>query len=175
LFDEISSDPFARGQVLQNAQRLRRIALLCRDDRCDIEQELWLALVKGLRRYDQRLGTRNALVVAVLKRAGAEILRFRRALKRRGREDSLESLLDKRGEVSELAAESIGGAEFELRHDVDAVIEGLPPSLSDLAKRLMRQTATEIARETGVDRSTVYRGVVKMRKLFEQKDLQDFL
>ena len=59
--------------------------------------------------------------------------------------------------------------------DVAAVIEGLPHELRNLCRRLKAETVTEISRDTGVPRGTIYESIKKLREIFEDAGLKDYL
>ena len=57
--------------------------------------------------------------------------------------------------------------------DVAAVIEGLPHELRNLCRRLKAETVTEISRDTGVPRGTIYESIKKLREIFEGRRPQE--
>ena len=59
--------------------------------------------------------------------------------------------------------------------DVAVVLEGLPHELRELCRRLKAETVTEISRDTGVPRGTIYESIKKLREIFEDIGLKDYL
>ena len=59
--------------------------------------------------------------------------------------------------------------------DVAAVVENLPSELHELCRRLGQETVSEISRDTGVPRATLYQSVTKLREIFEDAGLKDYL
>ncbi len=63
----------------------------------------------------------------------------------------------------------------ELRMDLEEALKALPPDLRDLCRRLVSQTVTEVCRDTGVPRATLYGAIQKVRKIFEEAGLDAYL
>ena len=63
----------------------------------------------------------------------------------------------------------------QLACDVTAVLDRLPAELRDLAVRLLTQSPSQIARATGVPRSTVYSRMRRLRRFLERADLHGYL
>ncbi len=59
--------------------------------------------------------------------------------------------------------------------DMGFVLETLPPELRDLCQRLVAETVTEISRSTGVPRGTIYESIKRLRKIFRDAGLKDYL
>ena len=55
------------------------------------------------------------------------------------------------------------------------VLERLPPELRDLCQRLATETVTEISRSTGVPRGTLYESIKRLRQIFKDAGLKDYL
>ena len=51
----------------------------------------------------------------------------------------------------------------------------LPPKLRELCRRLKTETVAEIARDTGVSRAVIYESITKLRAIFEEAGLRDYL
>jgi len=52
---------------------------------------------------------------------------------------------------------------IDLRHDLSHAMGALPPHLVFLCRRLATGTVTEVARDTGMSRPSVYDGIAKIR------------
>ena len=59
--------------------------------------------------------------------------------------------------------------------DVRKAMEQLPPELRRLCRRLETETVTEISRDTGIPRGTIYESIKKLRAIFEDAGLRDYL
>ena len=59
--------------------------------------------------------------------------------------------------------------------DVAAVLETLPPELRELCRSLKAESVTEISRDTGIPRGTIYESIKKLREIFEDAGLKDYL
>jgi RNA polymerase sigma-70 factor (ECF subfamily) len=169
------TDPAVRVLIRRKAGQLIGRAGLTRQDTADLEQELLLHLLERLPGIACHRTYPEALVLTVLYRAAANVLRSRRAAKRDYRRARP---LHPGDEARAVRAGSGGrGAEqlAELAGDVAAVLITLPPEERDLAERLTRQSLAEVARETGVARTTLYGAVRRLRVRFERAGLKDYL
>ena len=66
----------------------------------------------------------------------------------------------------------------ELRNlsiDLRSAVQTLPPELRELCKRLQTESVTEISRDTGIPRGTIYESIKKLRAIFEDAGLKDYL
>jgi DNA-directed RNA polymerase specialized sigma24 family protein len=71
------------------------------------------------------------------------------------------------------AAVRLEGDRLEEKLDVESVIEGLPENLRQLAQHLRSKTPWEIAKETGIPRTNLYRAIEKLRKRFREAGLEE--
>jgi RNA polymerase sigma factor (sigma-70 family) len=145
-------------------------------DREDIEQELALHLWQALRNFNPEAGSPGAFVATVLARAGHSLLR-RRNSRKRGKghvhcsltneyEDPEGNIMGDQTDLVLCDADRPHEIAFDLAHDVDVVLAQLPPHLRQLAEDLKRQKVSEIARRTGVSRSTIYTRIAELRSAF---------
>jgi len=81
-----------------------------------------------------------------------------------------EDYMRRTGRLSRPAAEL-----RDLSVDVRQAIEKLPPELRELCRRLDTDTVTEISRDTGIPRGTIYESIKKLRTIFEDAGLRDYL
>lgn len=63
----------------------------------------------------------------------------------------------------------------DLAMDAATVMATLSPELQDLAERLQTQTPTEISRDTGLSRSTLYQRIAALREIFIGAQLHLYL
>ena len=162
------------------------------DDREDLEQEMALDLLLRLPKFDPERACLNTFIARVVERRVSTIIRHRTAAKRDCRSHvcsldepipGVEGCSTRHDMISQgdcdLRVGRYGRSEVErldLRIDVSLVLAGLPPELRALAERLCTHSVTEIARELGVPRSTLYEtGIARLRKAFEDKGLDEYL
>jgi DNA-directed RNA polymerase specialized sigma24 family protein len=157
----------------------------------DIEQELWLKLLAHSASYDFRRGHRYAFIATVLKRHAANLLRHQCAEKRNDRHvGALDVVVaEEDGESIELG-DTISRRELnarigysardehetrQLALDTADVLATLPAELRILAESLKTQNITEIARKTGVPRTTLNDRVGQLRRRFELAGMRLYL
>lgn len=185
-------DQFTARLIRRKARQLVGRAGFTRSDREDIEQELRLKLLKHFSSYDPQQGHRHAFVTAVVERHAANLLRDRQAEKRDHRRVcSLNVVIaDEEDEGPVELGDTIGRRELDARLgrslrdqqelaelvlDMADVIAGLTPELRDLAERLKADSASQVARDLGVPRTTLNGTIQKLRQRFEGAGLRDYL
>jgi len=184
-------DGFIRDSVRRKARQLVGKAGFTRSDRKDIEQELYLKLLKAARSFDPAQAHWRSFATAVIERHVASLLRDKQAEKRDSRRVcSLELVIgaDKGRPIQ--PGETIGRREYdarrgcqpreeqdlcELTQDVAEVIAGLPAGLRELAESLKTESISEIARRTGVPRTTLNGRVRRLRERLAQAGLKNYL
>jgi RNA polymerase sigma-70 factor (ECF subfamily) len=183
----LCASPIIRGAVNQIIGQ----AGFREQDREDLEQDLLLHVLRRLKSFDPAKGKPGAFVSMLVKRQRASILRDRRALKRRGRavvslhvlvpvdENDLVELgqtISRRENDARRQCHPRSDEEMaQLQADVRDTIAKLPPDQRTLAERLQHQTPSEIARQTGVPRTTLYELIRPIRRRFERAGLKDYI
>jgi RNA polymerase sigma-70 factor (ECF subfamily) len=157
-------------------------------DREDLEQELTAKVLQRLGPLDPRRH-HEALLTVVVERLVANVLRDRRAEKRRVRVRSLAAPAAAEDGPNELAA-AVGRPEMnarlgvrprtdeelaQLAADVADVLAALPAELRALAERLKTKSIAEVARDLGVPRTTLYEAIRLLRMRFERAGLKHYL
>ena len=185
-------DPFVKRLVRRKARQLAGRAGIPRSDRQDIEQHLYLILVKQLHRFNPQSGHPRAFVATVVERAGANVLRDCLAEKRDHRRCnvSLSAMTSVGEDGKEELAETLTAYEhrsrmgervrsdqelFELAEDVEAVLLGLSPPLRKICRLLMRHSISAVARKTKIARTTLNDTLRRLRQCFEDAGLQNYL
>ena len=179
--------------IKHKAKRLIGRAGFVRSDQEDLEQELRLDLWHRLSRFDPDKAPRGMFTTCVVKHRIASIIESRKAPCRDYRRcqcslnDPLESesgdVSAERGDMLDPDATRLptGGANrpaeerVDLRQDIRTVLAGLPPELRGLCHRLMKRTPTEVERETGIPRGTLYESIEVLRRRFEKANLREYL
>jgi RNA polymerase sigma-70 factor, ECF subfamily len=161
------------------------------DEAQDIEQEVAAELHAALPRYDERKARRTTFAARVIERRITKIMSERTALKR-GNGHTIVSLHDTvrtgDGEEFELI-ELIDQEEVLLRTgrlsrpfqeqadlaiDMRESLDGLSDKLRDVADGLQRLNPSELSRETGTPRSTLYESIDKVRDHLTHDGLVDY-
>ena len=186
-------NPYAVEIIRFKARHLVGQAGFTASDRDDLEQELILDLLRRLPKYDPSRAKRNTFIARVVEHKIANLIEAQTAHKRDyrrcpcslnerfeeeegGRSVERAETLDQEDYLLRIGVEP--GAAEELRAlalDVAAVVETLPPELRELCRRLGQETVTEVSRDTGVSRATLYESVTRLRKIFEDAGLKNYL
>ena len=185
-------DPYAAGLIRFKARRLVGKAGFTASDREDIEQELRLDLLRRLPKYNPKRAQRNTFIARVVEHRLASLIEAQKAGIRDyrrcrcslnecfedadGRSVERVDTFDQEDYLLRTGAQSRPSEELNrLAIDVAAVLETLPPELRELCRRLKAETVTEISRDTGVPRGTIYESIKKLRGIFEDAGLRNYL
>lgn len=163
-------------------------------DQPDLEQHFMCVLVRSLPRHDPAKAKIETFIAAVVNTAAAEIIRTQKTGKR-GHGLKILSL-DKESEekdsykITPSESKRLNEDSYNLltgksnftrsRHltlqiDLNRAAESLPDNLKDLCLRLLTSTVSEIARERGISRDSVYRDIKAIRNIFENIGLREYL
>jgi len=185
-------DEYAVQIIKFKAKQLVGRVGLTDSDREDLEQEMILDLLQRLPKYNPDRAQRNTFIARVVEHKIATIIEARKAGLRDYRlcNCSLNERLEDEEGGSVERMETIDQEDYlrltgglsrstaELRDlsiDVRQAIEKLPPELRALCRRLGIDTVTELSRDTGIPRGTLYESIKKLRTLFEGAGLRDYL
>ena len=190
-------DMFAVKLIRNKASQLVGRTGFVEADLHDLEQELVLDLLQRLPRFDPNRAGRNTFITRVVKHRVATLIKAQEAGNRdyRLRAFSLDRdfpleddepdpvkgqftspLLDQTAFLQQTGAAARSESERkELRMDLEEAANALPPDLRDLCRRLVSQTVTEVFRDTGIPRATLYGAIQKVRKIFEEAGLDAYL
>lgn len=163
-------DPYLVSQVRYRARKLSRHALMRGVEIEDIEQDLMLDLLSRKASYDPERAQWSTFVDRVLSNKCATLISAELAKKRGGGRGclSLDGLLPE-----PIDEASLDPASVEIRIDLDRQVADLPPSLTGLLCGLGKNTMTEIARATGVPKTTLYDRLADLRARLQP--LHDYL
>ena len=185
-------DPYAAGLIRFKARQLVGQAGFTASDREDLEQELIFDLLRRLPKYDPKRAQRNTFIARVVEHRVATLIEAQKAGIRDyrrcryslndcfededGRSVERVETFDQDDYLLRTGAQSRPSEELStLTIDVAAVLEELPRELHNLCRRLQAETVTEISRDTGVPRGTIYESIKKLRRIFEDAGLKDYL
>lgn len=185
-------DDYAVRIIKYKARQLVGRVGFTESDRQDLEQEMVFDLLRRLPKFKPERAQRNTFIARVVEHKVATIIEAQKAgmrdyrlcscsLNDRFENDeggSVERIdtinqddyLQRTGNLSRPISDLRG-----LSIDVRRAVEKLPPELRDLCKRLQVESVTEISRDTGIPRGTIYESIKKLRTLFEDAGLKDYL
>ena len=180
-------DRFERWLIHEKAKRLIGKAGLRKGDLEDLEQDLALDVLERLRSFDPSRAKRHTFVAMVVEHGVAAILERRTAAKRDPRREGCslnDAVCDDEGretERSEMLDEQCarpGPCPKEMRDlkaDLAAALDGLPPQLRSLALDLQTKSVADVARERGVPRTTLYSDVRRLRAALKRVGLDQYV
>lgn len=185
-------DDYAVRIIKYKARQLVGRVGFTESDRQDLEQEMVFDLLRRLPKFKPERAQRNTFIARVVEHKVATIIEAQKAGMRDYRlcpcslNDRFENeeggsveridtinqddYLQRTGNLSRPISDLRG-----LSIDVRNAVEKLPPELRDLCKRLQVESVTEISRDTGIPRGTIYESIKKLRTLFEDAGLKDYL
>jgi RNA polymerase sigma-70 factor (ECF subfamily) len=185
-------DDYAVQLIKYKARQLVGRVGFTESDREDLEQEMVLDLLRRLPKFDPKRAGRNTFIARIVEHKVATIIEAQKAGMRDYRLCSCslnDRLEDEEGRSIE-RMETIDQEDYlrrtgklsrpmsELRNlsiDLRSAVQTLPPELRELCKRLQTESVTEISRDTGIPRGTIYESIKKLRAIFEDAGLKDYL
>jgi len=186
-------DDYGIELIRHKARQLVGRAGYTEDDRPDIEGDLTLDLLRRLRKFDPSRASRNTFIARVVEHGVARLIERQEAPMRDVRRctaslnDRIEGEEGEHVERGDLVdqdtyLESIGqptmplADRVALRVDLERVLATLTPEMRDLwARRAEGQTFTEISRETGIPRGTLYDRMKELKRLAEDAGLREYM
>jgi RNA polymerase sigma-70 factor (ECF subfamily) len=185
-------DEFAVKLIKRKARRLVGSAGFVDADLADLEQEFVIDLLLRRPRFNPALAKLETFITRVVDHHVATLVQRQKARCRdyRRRAGSLDERRDDDGGTSSdvppvLASGSYRGESLatarrdeelaDLRVDLRRALDDLPRDLRALCDRLQASSVSEMSRETGVPRGTVYEGVAKLRARFERAELAKYI
>lgn len=148
-------------------------------DRADIEQDLLVNLVVGLRQFDPARAQRSTFIAAIIRRSVASIIRHR-VQQRRDYRRCRESLDRVVGEDGTTVLESVqsgadDGAVLDLRLDLADAMEMLPEGLRELASSVGKETVAAIGRRTGRSRESIRHALRGVRRHLANRGMEAYM
>lgn len=185
-------DDYAVKIIKYKAKQLVGRYGLTISDREDLEQELILDLLHRLPKFNPDRAQRNTFIARVVEHKVATIIEARKAGMRDYRRcrcslndrfeneegnfiERMEGIdqedyLQRTGRLSRSTADK-----RRLAMDIRKAVDKLPPELRELCMRLATDTVMEISRDTGIPRGTIYESIKKLRAIFEDSGLREYL
>lgn len=163
------SDIVIRTEV----KKLRQRGVIRRADAEDIASEVMARLLEEWDRFDPARGTREAYINQVVSTRLLSLLRDRNAQKRSAKVEAIDPS-DER-----LVDRSWSGEEWSLnvdrRMDLNIAFSKLTPKQRAVCDQLLRDVVSPAAKEMGVPRSTLRYAVTKIRQIFRDAGLEEYL
>jgi hypothetical protein len=178
------TDGFAGEQIRRLVSIVVKRCRLSGADGEQLEQDLRLALLRRLHRYDARRGSWPAFVFVALsgqsKTLARRYERYAREVSLYGDpETSVRSLADRLSGVNpstrkpSIAASAI--ARFELRHDLNIALSRMQMDIADACADLESDSVAAVARKRRTPRRTFRGRLVKARDVLIDHDLDKYL
>ena len=185
-------DDYAVQLIKYKARQLVGRVGFTESEREDLQQEMVLDLLRRLPKFDPKRAGRNTFIARIVEHKVATIIEAQKAGMRDYRLCSCslnDRLEDEEGRSIE-RMETIDQEDYlrrtvklsrpmsELRNlsiDLRSAVQALPPELRGLCKRLQTESVTEISRDTGIPRGTIYESIKKLRAIFKDAGLKDYL
>lgn len=161
-------------------------------DREDLEQELALDILRRLPKFDPERAQLMTFIARIIDNKIASIIEARKSrfydfrlhsyslnehtqdaegcVVERGDEIDEDDYLQQTGWRYRTAYELMN-----LKADIARILPCLPPELRELCYRLQSHNVTDISAETGVPRYRIYAEIARLRDVFEQAGLRDYL
>jgi RNA polymerase sigma-70 factor (ECF subfamily) len=157
----------------------------------DLEQELMLDVLRRIRKFDPSRAQMATFVTRLVRNKIASLVEARKAGKRdyRTRVYSLTGWVKDRTNGFLQRIETIDADHpllrtgrrrsqlevLDLSIDLKRATDLLPPELRELCRRLRYETVSEISRSKGIPRGTLYEAIGRIRVVFEERGLRDYL
>jgi RNA polymerase sigma-70 factor (ECF subfamily) len=185
-------DEYAAKVIRHKARQLVGTAGYTESDRDDLEQEMMLDLLMRLPKFNPDKATQKTFVARIIERKISKLIRHRTCEMRDYRREacSLNGCLEAENgmtiELSEtIAQEELGRRtgrrsrsaqeKWEFAQDMATTLSRLPEHLRRICDLLKTRTVSDAAREMGIPRTTINDHVKKLRDLFEDAGLRNYL
>lgn len=164
---------FATIVINAEVKKLRLRGIIRRDEQEDLASAVMTQLLEVWVTYDSARGTLEGFINQVVSTRLVSILRERRAQKRRGNTESVDSR-------DERLVDTCWFGEAWLRHvdlrvDLEIAFKKLNPKQRAICDQLYREAIAPAAKEMGVARRTLRDAVIKIRSIFRDAGLEEYL
>ena len=182
-------DTYAARLIRIKAHQLLGKAGFTENDRHDLEQELIIDLLQRMRHFNPAKAKKTTFIARIVERHIATLLEARHAQCRdwrlcrvslntphendKGDTWELIDRVDSQGILGNCEPDIRESSANNLHMDIERVLDTLPEDLRDLCERLRESNMAEIARETGVARTTLYDKLARIREAFRKAGLDD--
>jgi len=183
-------DTYAARLIRAKAHQLIGKAGFTENDRQDLQQDLMMDLLQRMRHFNPAKAKKATFMTRIVQRRISTLLEARHARCRdwrlcrvslntpceNDRGDTPRELIDRvdsQGNLGNSERETRQEAISNLHMDIERVLDTLPEDLRDLCERLRESNMAEIARETGVARTTLYDKLTRIREAFREAGLDN--
>ena len=164
---------FANLVIRTATNKYRDRGVIRHSDREDIASELMTQLLEVWEQFDPKRGTREAFINQVVNTRLVSILRERHSGKRRAKTEPIKA------DDERLADRTWFGKgwlrQIDLRVDLAIAFSKLTPKQRAICDQLLREALSPAAKAMGVPRSTLRDAVVKIRDVFRDAGLEEYL
>jgi RNA polymerase sigma factor (sigma-70 family) len=164
---------FANVVIRTEVKKLRERGIIRRADAEDVASELMAQLLEVWDRFDPERGSREAFVNQVVSTRLLSLLRERRAQKRRGTPRPLDANDDIA--IDHSWPGDAWRRTIDLRVDLEIAFSKLNARQRSLCEQMLREALTPAAKELGVPRSTLRYVALKVRQIFRDAGLEEYL
>lgn len=178
--------------IRHKAKQLIGSAGFTKSDLEDIEQELILDLLQRLPKFDSNKAGYKTFIARVVDHRIARIIEERKAGLRDWRLciTSLNDIVplgegvcgerleayDMDEYLRQIGCSSRNSSDrLELSIDIGMFVNSIKPELRTLCERLKTESVTEISRDTGIPRATLYERIQELRDLLEDNGLKEYI
>ena len=172
-------EDYASWLIQQKADELVGHFGITEDDREDIEQELALDLIRRWPKFDPQRSKPRTFIARVIRNKVSTLIRHRMSEQQQFEQVgySIDATVEEEvttcfrtGQPHRTDQEYVA-----LREDVRAVLARLPPELREVCERLKRASIPRVAKELGIPVTTLRYRLKKLRDVFEEAGLRDYL
>lgn len=176
-------DGYAARLIRYKARRLSQAPGFSTSDQRDLEQDLWVEVIDGLRAFDARKSSLPTFIDRIVQHGVVSILRHRFAAMRtpHREEFSLNEVVSGPGgfpvERHEMLPARAGPSveRQDLEHEVAAALATLSDEDRAVAIALALGTVNSAANEVDLPRSAVGRSIDNLSTVFEDAGLREYL
>jgi len=164
---------FANLVTRTETKKLRDRGVIRHNDREDIASEVLTQLIEVWEQFDPQRGTREAFINQVVNTRLVSVLRERHSQKRRAKTEPICT-----SDVRLADRTRFGDGwlrQIDLRVDLNIAFSKLTPKQRAICDHLLREALSPAAKEMGVPRSTLRDAVVKIREVFRDAGLEEYL
>jgi len=164
---------FANVVISAEVKKLFLRGVIRRDEQDGFASELMVRLLAVWETYDPARGPREAFINTVVSSQLVSLLRERYAQKRRGNPGSIDAVAD-----SIVDPASLGGRPqhlINLQIDLAAVMHLLSPLQRQIVDHLRREPLTPVAEQMGIPRRTLRDQCARIRDVFRDAGLEEYL
>ena len=183
---------YAAWVIKNKVRQLVGTAGFTASDRDDLEQEMMLDVITRMPKFDENKGTQKTFVARIIERKISTLIRHRTSTVRDYRREkySLNEEIDD-GEGETMKREELVSSEYidptavdcglnemdkeALRQALEPIIDGLPAHMREFCNILMTGSVSAAAREMGIPRTTLQDYVTKIRSIFDDAGLREYL